>query len=315
MFEIEEATKCHVMPHESTVLMLYKGSSLTGAGTRRGEMIAEFQNRYAPMLLQAIREAYRCREPLTYQIAAQKLGLDPKRYPRAMGGITDLLDAAAFKAGVPLLAIVAVRNAQHEINEEAWAREIKPYAETPSHEQRRAIIDRSLRHQFTDGDFSAIETALESFDGKGNKAAWKSIFINTPRDEFWSRITKLDSATWNDAIEDVTFYDIGTDTPGRRSSSALTYVRDQHVRDAVLQRARGVCEYCCNPGFTCSNDSPYLETHHIIALSEDGRDRLTNVIALCANHHREAHFGARRERLEAEMMGIVKDRQASFRAS
>lgn len=276
-------------------------------------MTAEFQRQYAPRLLHLIREADECGEPLTYQIAARKLGLDPKRYPRATGGITDLLDAAAFKAGVPLLALVAVRNAQHEINADAWAGKIKPYGETPSYEQRRAIIDRSLRHKFTDKDFDAIETALESFGGKGNKAAWNSIFTNTPRDEFWKRIMKLDSTPGNDAIDDVTYYDIGTDSPSRKSSSISNYVRDPHVRNAVLRRSGGVCEYCGDPGFACSNGAPYLETHHIIALSNEGADRMTNVIALCANHHREAHFGAHPDRLEAEMVRIVKDRQTSYR--
>ena len=37
----------------------------------------------------------------------------------------------------------------------------------------------------------------------------------------------------------------------------------------------------------------YLETHHVIPLSEGGSDTQRNVAALCANHHREAHHGAR----------------------
>lgn len=48
-----------------------------------------------------------------------------------------------------------------------------------------------------------------------------------------------------------------------------------------------------------------LETHHIIALAKDGADRITNVIGLCADHHREAHFGALREELEKKMITKV----------
>jgi 5-methylcytosine-specific restriction protein A len=33
-----------------------------------------------------------------------------------------------------------------------------------------------------------------------------------------------------------------------------------------------------------------LETHHIIPLSEEGEDIEENVIALCPNDHRRAHF-------------------------
>jgi predicted HNH restriction endonuclease len=46
----------------------------------------------------------------------------------------------------------------------------------------------------------------------------------------------------------------------------------------------------------------YLETHHIIALAAEGADRVTNVIGLCPNDHREAHFGERRHVLEQEMI-------------
>jgi len=46
----------------------------------------------------------------------------------------------------------------------------------------------------------------------------------------------------------------------------------------------------------------YLETHHIIALAAEGADRVTNVIGLCPNDHREAHFGERRQTLEEQMI-------------
>ena len=46
----------------------------------------------------------------------------------------------------------------------------------------------------------------------------------------------------------------------------------------------------------------YLESHHVIALANDGEDRLTNVIALCPNDHREAHFGERRDYIESRMI-------------
>jgi hypothetical protein len=40
----------------------------------------------------------------------------------------------------------------------------------------------------------------------------------------------------------------------------------------------------------------------VIALANDGEDRVTNVIALCPNDHREAHFGERRDEIEAQMV-------------
>jgi 5-methylcytosine-specific restriction enzyme A len=79
--------------------------------------------------------------------------------------------------------------------------------------------------------------------------------------------------------------------PERRGVSGLAYVRRQIVRYNVLLRANGKCEWCDQPGFPTAGGGIYLETHHVIPLSEDGLDTETNVAALCPNHHREAHHG------------------------
>jgi predicted restriction endonuclease len=96
--------------------------------------------------------------------------------------------------------------------------------------------------------------------------------------------------------------DLGTDTPDRSLSRKWSYTRDKKVRDAVRRRAKGKCEFCGKPGFMGQNGKLYLETHHVIALANEGADRLTNVIALCPNDHREAHFGKRCAAIEDEMI-------------
>lgn len=77
----------------------------------------------------------------------------------------------------------------------------------------------------------------------------------------------------------------------RRESTTSIYERSPQVRKYVLSRAKGHCEWCDERGFKTSAGSIYLETHHIQPLSEKGSDTVDNVIALCPNHHREAHFG------------------------
>ncbi|MEM5479806.1 HNH endonuclease signature motif containing protein [Pseudoalteromonas fuliginea] len=79
-------------------------------------------------------------------------------------------------------------------------------------------------------------------------------------------------------------------TPMQYEKSGLIYVRSSYVRRKVLLRANGYCEFCGNEGFTTTNDSNYLETHHITPLSEDGADTERNVIVLCPAEHRKAHF-------------------------
>lgn len=83
----------------------------------------------------------------------------------------------------------------------------------------------------------------------------------------------------------------GTETPRRAAVSGTAYLRDPAVRASVLERSNGRCEYCDAPGFRTGKGRLYLETHHVIPLSENGKDRVWNVAALCPNHHREAHSG------------------------
>lgn len=104
----------------------------------------------------------------------------------------------------------------------------------------------------------------------------------------------------------------GCASPERRTGSTRFFVRDAKVRDAVLERAKGECEFCRQLGFLTAGGTRYLETHHITALAKDGPDTVDNVIALCANDHRAAHFGEAREKLAVRMLEIVKLRQAEL---
>lgn len=81
--------------------------------------------------------------------------------------------------------------------------------------------------------------------------------------------------------------------PQRVEVRTYQYVRNADVIIEVLLRAAGRCEDCDAPApFTrASDDSPYLEVHHIVHLSAGGEDTVANAVALCPNCHRRAHFG------------------------
>lgn len=112
------------------------------------------------------------------------------------------------------------------------------------------------------------------------------------------------------AIDDIDRFTVGNDDPAYERAMAGSYERDERVRAAVLRRANGHCEYCGKPGFEKRDGSRYLEAHHVIALSEQGADRPHNVIALCADDHRRAHFGQDWQQLNADFQNIL----ATFRA-
>jgi HNH endonuclease len=96
-----------------------------------------------------------------------------------------------------------------------------------------------------------------------------------------------------------------TPAPRQVMVSGKVFIRDSSVRAAALARANGRCEFCGQLGFITTNGQPFLETHHIIPLSEGGSDVITNVAALCANHHREAHHGVRTELIRDHLLAVV----------
>lgn len=85
----------------------------------------------------------------------------------------------------------------------------------------------------------------------------------------------------------------------------LVYERSPRIRQAALARSGGRCEWCLQPGFEMADGQVYLESHHIKPLAEDGTDSIDNVIALCPNDHRQAHYGANRAELAIEMLALV----------
>lgn len=83
----------------------------------------------------------------------------------------------------------------------------------------------------------------------------------------------------------------GTEKPKERATTTSTYVRNTFVAEASKRRAKGICQLCGNPApFVDKNGNPYLESHHIIWLSEGGADVLENTAALCPNCHRKMHI-------------------------
>ncbi|MCE0461275.1 HNH endonuclease [Pseudomonas uvaldensis] len=100
-------------------------------------------------------------------------------------------------------------------------------------------------------------------------------------------------------------------------SEAYTYngvqrYRDPKVRALVLARSGGTCELTSAPGFKMANGGIYLETHHIVPLSEGGADAIENVIALSADAHRRAHYAVDREDLRRQCLEIVAERMRSL---
>lgn len=81
--------------------------------------------------------------------------------------------------------------------------------------------------------------------------------------------------------------------------------RSAEVRRKALERAQGQCECCGKIGFTMVNGSIYLETHHVISLGNGGPDLEWNVVAICPDDHRRAHFAVERNDLRDQLIAAL----------
>ena len=70
----------------------------------------------------------------------------------------------------------------------------------------------------------------------------------------------------------------------------IAYYRSQAIRLYVIARSKGICEGCNTLAPFETKYGPFLECHHLHRLADGGPDHPCNVVALCPNCHRRAHF-------------------------
>ncbi len=109
-------------------------------------------------------------------------------------------------------------------------------------------------------------------------------------DEFNKQIERSKKDKGEDRLERLKKADTIPDKIYLRTSY---FKRNPDVVVEVLLRANGICERCNKPApfIRISDNTPYLEVHHLEPLAAGGGDTTENAIALCPNCHRELHFG------------------------
>lgn len=100
--------------------------------------------------------------------------------------------------------------------------------------------------------------------------------------------------------------------PEKIEIKSKIYKRNIDLKLFVLKRARNICEYCKNKKNEIiwideNKTKSYLEVHHIDFLSENGKDTLDNVIALCPNCHKKAHHSNNKKLIKVKMKEISKE--------
>jgi len=83
--------------------------------------------------------------------------------------------------------------------------------------------------------------------------------------------------------------------------------RNQYISEFTKERAKGICDLCEKEApFKDKNGRPYLETHHVITLAENGPDAIYNTVAICPNCHRKIHVLQKKEDMEKLSKVIMK---------
>ena len=79
--------------------------------------------------------------------------------------------------------------------------------------------------------------------------------------------------------------------------------RSQVIAEYTKNRANGICDLCGKEApFKDKNGKPYLESHHVITLANDGPDAIYNTVAICPNCHRRIHVLKSKE--DTEKLGV-----------
>lgn len=83
------------------------------------------------------------------------------------------------------------------------------------------------------------------------------------------------------------------------------FIRSQAIRAYALKRSNGNCEGCNSPAPFNGKEGPFLEIHHLKRLCDGGPDHPENVIALCPNCHRRAHYSKDAENYNNKLIKLA----------
>lgn len=75
-----------------------------------------------------------------------------------------------------------------------------------------------------------------------------------------------------------------------KEKKQLAFYRSEALKLYVIARSGGICEGCGVTAPFKTKSGPYLECHHVHRVADGGPDHPENVVALCPNCHRRAHY-------------------------
>ena len=174
----------------------------------------------------------------------------------------------------------------------------------PATEYFLASISKDYGPKYLSLALSSVNKHLNYYEGIGKSKQksirdlvqkfWAQCTIEQSFEDYLSEFSEEVERSLNDDSEKRKVrLNVANKLPETVVVQAIVYRRNPDVVAEVLNRAAGYCERCDKPApFSRAKDNtPYLEVHHKIRLSNGGEDTIENAIAICPNCHRELHFG------------------------
>lgn len=217
------------------------------------------------------------------------------RHGRVLGNIQSRLDFACYQAGVPPLGLCVIEQFAN-----SWSQEGRnwPFPVTTMRQSAQSF-------QWRPSVFDEIRTNARLLPGQAAISWRKELAEQEAAVRKWAEglASSSDDAMVDGANEadDVDLAEIERKLLNRKPSvrERVSKSIERGSIGARLKRANGFrCQICDALGmealgFLKPDGEPYVEAHHVTPVSalEVGSLSATNIMIVCANHHRQMHYG------------------------
>lgn len=148
------------------------------------------------------------------------------------------------------------------------------------------VTKRKTPRRFNDSNFWETKDGTTLGTYWGNVLRWKDRRANQGNNTLRSLSPEDNKILDNHARS--LFKDVKNASPERREVIREIIKRDSRQAKILKARLDGICQLCGTKPFN-GKFGDITEAHHIVWLSDDGPDRLDNMVLLCPNHHAAIH--------------------------
>jgi hypothetical protein len=242
---------------------------------------------------------------------------DLSTHGRVLGNITSRIDFACYRCGLPPLGLVATTAFAN-----AWSRQDRPWA-FPVAEMARAAQAK----RWSDADLARVHAATLALPGTASISWKQEIRDNEAAVRAWA--FSLNSGTRvvlvraesdplaDDAarMSELERQALG-ETPEAKRKTSL-FIERGPIGSAVKKANGYQCQICGALGenphtFLKRNGIPYVEAHHVAPVSDRqvGSLATPNIMTVCANHHRQLHYGVVTVEIRETVFAVDLDGQS-----